>query len=178
MEIIRLERMISMPWDMNDFPSAFKNFDPLLRKKAIDISNALLDNDYPEDKAIPIAISQAKEWFSDASKDEKEAYQNEKDPTKTDKHDTSAQIQIYWTMMWKFILLMILGLSKQKKLNVPVIHLIKKQKLLIVLKKLPRIKNPLLFDTQKMERNKTSNGLEVKYLLCAYRRAASGNLHS
>lgn len=90
MEIIRLERMISMPWDMNDFPSAFKNFDPLLRKKAIDISNALLDNDYPEDKAIPIAISQAKEWFSDASKDEKEAYQNEKDPTKTDKHDTSS----------------------------------------------------------------------------------------
>ena len=82
--------MNRMPWDMNDFPDAFKNFDPLLRKKAIDISNALLDSDYPEDKAIPIAISQAKEWIEDASKDEKEAYQNEKNPTKTDKHDTSS----------------------------------------------------------------------------------------
>lgn len=89
-EIVQIERIDTMPWNMNDFPNAFKNFDPLLRKKAIDIGNALLDNDYPEDRAIPIAISQAKEWLSDASKDEKEAYENEKNPTKTDKHDTSS----------------------------------------------------------------------------------------
>lgn len=90
MKRLHLERMNAMPWNTNDFPNAFKNFDPLLRKKAVDIGNALLANDYPEEKAIPIAISQAKEWLSDASKDEKEAYQNEKNPTKRDKHDTSS----------------------------------------------------------------------------------------
>lgn len=79
-----------MPWNMNDYPSSLKNFDPLLRKKTIDIGNALLANDYPEDKAIPIAISQAKEWMESASKEEKEAFEKEKNPSKKDSHDTSS----------------------------------------------------------------------------------------
>lgn len=79
-----------MPWNMQDYPNSFKNFDPLLRKKAIDIANALLANDYPEDRAIPIAISQAKEWMEDASKEEKEELKKEKNPSKRDKHDTSS----------------------------------------------------------------------------------------
>lgn len=79
-----------MPWDMNAFPNAFKNFDPLLRKKTIDIGNALLANDYPEDKAIPIAISQAKEWMDNASKEEKNNFDKEKKPAKQDDHDTTS----------------------------------------------------------------------------------------
>lgn len=75
---------------MKDYPNSLKNFDPLLRKKTIDIGNALLANDYPEDKAIPIAISQAKEWMENASKEEKEDFEKEKNPSKRDQHDTSS----------------------------------------------------------------------------------------
>ena len=48
-----------MPWNMNDYPTSMKNLAPLIRKKAIDIGNALLADGYPDDRAIPIAISQA-----------------------------------------------------------------------------------------------------------------------
>lgn len=50
-----------MPWNMKDFPASMKNLDKLTRKKAIDIANALLDEGYPDSRAIPIAIDQAKE---------------------------------------------------------------------------------------------------------------------
>lgn len=30
-----------MPWNMNDYPTSMKNLAPLIRKKAIDIGNAL-----------------------------------------------------------------------------------------------------------------------------------------
>lgn len=51
-----------MPWNMNDYPTSMKNLAPLIRKKAIDIGNALLADGYPDDRAIPIAISQAEKW--------------------------------------------------------------------------------------------------------------------
>ena len=56
-----------MPWNMKDFPASMKNLDKLTRKKAIDIANALLDEGYPDSRAIPIAIDQAKEWYENAS---------------------------------------------------------------------------------------------------------------
>lgn len=56
-----------MPWNMKDFPASMKNLDKLTRKKAIDIANALLDEGYPDNRAIPIAIDQAKKWYEDAS---------------------------------------------------------------------------------------------------------------
>lgn len=49
-----------MPWNMKDFPASMKNLDKLTRKKAIDIANALLDEGYPDNRAIPIAIDQKK----------------------------------------------------------------------------------------------------------------------
>lgn len=49
-----------MPWNMKDFPASMKNLNKLTRKKAIDIANALLDEGYPDSRAIPIAIDQAK----------------------------------------------------------------------------------------------------------------------
>ncbi|MGI8314803.1 DUF2188 domain-containing protein [Halobacillus mangrovi] len=59
-----------MPWDSNDYPSSFKNLDTAVRKKAIDIANAMIDEGYEEGRAIPIATEQAKEWYDNA--DEKE----------------------------------------------------------------------------------------------------------
>ena len=38
-----------MPWTLDDYPNSWKNFEPLERKKAIDIGNALLKDGYDED---------------------------------------------------------------------------------------------------------------------------------
>ena len=56
-----------MPWDLNDYPNSMKNMHPLVRKKAIDIANALEEEGYEDDRAIPIAQSQAQEWYDNAS---------------------------------------------------------------------------------------------------------------
>ena len=78
-----------MPWNMKDFPASMKNLDKLTRKKAIDIANALLDEGYPDSRAIPIAIDQAKKLDEDASESEKRTFEKEKNPSKTDEHDTN-----------------------------------------------------------------------------------------
>lgn len=78
-----------MPWNMKDFPASMKNLDKLTRKKAIDIANALLDEVYPDSRAIPIAIDQAKEWYENASESERRTFEKEKNPSKSDKHDTN-----------------------------------------------------------------------------------------
>lgn len=78
-----------MPWNMKDFPASMKNLDKLTRKKAIDIANALLDEGYPDNRAIPIAIDQAKKWYEDASESEKRTFEKEKNPSKTDEDDTN-----------------------------------------------------------------------------------------
>lgn len=75
-----------MPWDLKDYPSSFKNFEPLLKKKAIEIANALVSEGYPDDRAIPIAISQSKKWLDEATDTEKAALKKMADPKKTDKH--------------------------------------------------------------------------------------------
>ncbi|SHN30376.1 DUF2188 domain-containing protein [Gracilibacillus kekensis] len=56
-----------MPWDTEDYPSSLKNLDTAVRKKAIDIANAMIDEGYKEGQAIPIATEQAKEWYNNAS---------------------------------------------------------------------------------------------------------------
>ena len=71
-----------MPWDMNDYPSSLKNFNKVTKKKAIDIANALVDEGYSEDRAIPIATEQAKKWYDNASENEREDYLQNVDPTK------------------------------------------------------------------------------------------------
>ncbi|WVE61984.1 DUF2188 domain-containing protein [Enterococcus faecium] len=78
-----------MPWNMKDFPASMKNLDKLTRKKAIDIANALLDEGYPDSRVIPIAIDQAKEWYENASESERRTFEKEKNPSKSDKHDTN-----------------------------------------------------------------------------------------
>lgn len=78
-----------MPWDMNDYPDSMKNMKPLVRKKAIDIANALEADGYEEDRLIPIAQSQAEKWFNEATEKEKKDFKQEKNPAKSDTHDTS-----------------------------------------------------------------------------------------
>lgn len=54
-----------MPWSENDYPASMKNLTEEVRDKALEIANALLEeNDYDEGKAIPIAIAKAEEWAS------------------------------------------------------------------------------------------------------------------
>lgn len=79
-----------MPWNMQDYPDSMKNMNPLVRKKAIDIANALEEEGYDEDQLIPIAHSQAQDWYDNASEKEIEAFEEEENPQKTDEHDSSS----------------------------------------------------------------------------------------
>lgn len=79
-----------MPWNMQDYPDSLKNFDELLRKKIIDIANALEESGYDENSLIPIAISQGKEWYEEASQEEKDSFEREDNPQKDDTHDTAS----------------------------------------------------------------------------------------
>ena len=51
-----------MPWNELGYPSAMEHLDPLVRAKAIEIANALLNEGHDEGFAIRVAISRAKEW--------------------------------------------------------------------------------------------------------------------
>lgn len=77
-----------MPWNMQDYPSSLKNLNKTTRKKAIDIANAMIEEGYDEDRAIPIATEQAKEWYQNATENEKQTFLDEGDVTE---HDTTYQ---------------------------------------------------------------------------------------
>lgn len=62
-----------MAWTMEDYPPSLKNFDSLTRRKIIDIANGMIAEGYDEDRAIPIAISQGKEWIQNATASEKKS---------------------------------------------------------------------------------------------------------
>lgn len=51
-----------MPWTEDRHPASMKHLPPLVRGKAIEIANALLDEGMEEGRAIRIAIAKAKEW--------------------------------------------------------------------------------------------------------------------
>ena len=51
-----------MPWDETYYPRSMRNLEPEVRRKAIEIANALLAEGYEEGKAIRIAIAKAREW--------------------------------------------------------------------------------------------------------------------
>lgn len=77
-----------MPWNMTNYPNSLKNFDETLRKKIIDIANALLAKGYDEDHAIPIAIDQGKDWYASSPKAEISDFAQEPDPSINDEHNT------------------------------------------------------------------------------------------
>jgi uncharacterized protein YdaT len=49
-----------MPWSEKNYPEAMKNLSPKIRKEAIKIANALLDENYEEGRAISIGITRAR----------------------------------------------------------------------------------------------------------------------
>jgi len=51
-----------MPWNESYYPRSMEHLPPLVRCKAIEITNALLEEGYEEGMAIRIAIAKAKEW--------------------------------------------------------------------------------------------------------------------
>jgi hypothetical protein len=51
-----------MPWNSTYYPASMKNLLPVLREKAIEIANALLQEGMDEGKAIRIAIAKVEEW--------------------------------------------------------------------------------------------------------------------
>ncbi|MDQ0269844.1 DUF2188 domain-containing protein [Cytobacillus purgationiresistens] len=59
-----------MPWNTNNYPDSLKNLDTAIRKKTIEIGNAMMKDGYDEGRAIPIAINQAKEWHNNADQKE------------------------------------------------------------------------------------------------------------
>ncbi|PLR98861.1 hypothetical protein [Bacillus sp. T33-2] len=59
-----------MPWTQDDYPVSMKNLDPKVRNKAIEIANALVEDEkYEDGKAIPIAIDKAKEYVKNHKND-------------------------------------------------------------------------------------------------------------
>lgn len=55
-------RFPHMPWSPEYYPPSMTHLPPVVREKAIEIANALLDRGHDEGKAIRIAIAQAKRW--------------------------------------------------------------------------------------------------------------------
>ena len=53
-----------MPWNSTTYPTSMKNLPPVLREKAIEIANALLEEGMDEGKAIRVAISKAEEEWA------------------------------------------------------------------------------------------------------------------
>jgi uncharacterized protein YdaT len=51
-----------MPWNSLYYPDSMKRLPDDVREKAIEIANALIEEDMEEGKAIRIAIAKAKEW--------------------------------------------------------------------------------------------------------------------
>jgi uncharacterized protein YdaT len=51
-----------MPWSAERYPVSMKNLPPRVRRKAIEIANALLAAGRPEGQAIRIGIRSARRW--------------------------------------------------------------------------------------------------------------------
>lgn len=58
-----------MPWDENNYPDSLKNLKKIVRRKAVDIANALKDKGYSDQRAISIATEQAEKWYQDHHQD-------------------------------------------------------------------------------------------------------------
>ena len=57
-----------MPWTDTDYPVSMKNLMIEVRRKAIEIANALLEENPDEGRAIAIATSKAEEWAENRHK--------------------------------------------------------------------------------------------------------------
>jgi len=51
-----------MPWDEETAPAAMQSLPGPVRAKALEIANTLLEQDYPEDKVLRMALNKARAW--------------------------------------------------------------------------------------------------------------------
>ena len=51
-----------MPWYNGDYPPSYKNLPKRIRDKAVEIANALLEENMSEGEAIAIGVKNAKRW--------------------------------------------------------------------------------------------------------------------
>jgi uncharacterized protein YdaT len=51
-----------MPWNDRYYPQAMEHLSPMVRAKAVEIANALLEEGHDEGFCIRVAISRAHEW--------------------------------------------------------------------------------------------------------------------
>lgn len=51
-----------MPWTPERYPASMRRLPPVVRAKAIEIANALLEEGLDEGLAIRIAIAKARQW--------------------------------------------------------------------------------------------------------------------
>ena len=51
-----------MPWHHGEYPPSYKNLPKDVRDKAVEIANALLEENMPEGEAIAIGVKNAKSW--------------------------------------------------------------------------------------------------------------------
>ncbi|OLP66306.1 hypothetical protein BACPU_06080 [Bacillus pumilus] len=63
-----------MPWTMKDYPASFQSLEKTIRKKALEITNKMIQEGYDDHRATPIAINQAKKWKQNATQKEIEAF--------------------------------------------------------------------------------------------------------
>ncbi|PUB14642.1 DUF2188 domain-containing protein [Paenisporosarcina sp. OV554] len=59
-----------MPWNSTDYPDSFNNLDTPVRKKAIEIANALLRDGTEDGRAIEIVTEKAREYVGGDVKQE------------------------------------------------------------------------------------------------------------
>jgi len=57
-----------MPWNEGYYPVSMKNLPLAVRRKAIEIANALLESGHPEGQAIRIGIARARQWAARAAR--------------------------------------------------------------------------------------------------------------
>ena len=53
-----------MPWSEDRYPPSMSRLPHPVRRKAIEIANAMLAEGYDEGKAIRIAIAKARQWWN------------------------------------------------------------------------------------------------------------------
>lgn len=63
-----------MTWNLSDFPASISHLTPLTRKKALVIANTLMAQGFQEKLALSIATSQAKQWYREATVQERRRF--------------------------------------------------------------------------------------------------------
>jgi len=51
-----------MPWTWDHYPASMQHLPVVVRNKAVDIANALLEQGHDEGQAIRISVATAKKW--------------------------------------------------------------------------------------------------------------------